>query len=617
MRWLAFLVLVFGLTGVGHSRVLVVHLLGGDAMFHRSQWVQRAMAQGVSGWLVVRTNESLWNHPRWRPQVWLSDTGSLREPVADGAVPLVPDPNSAYGVRTRLPDKRTLNTLRRAGWAQIDLGEVARALRYCELCTPEQAEKLQAEAWRHVDRWLETLANTLHPERDLLIVVGTPMEGSLWAVSVRGGGMRPGGLVDPGVAVPLLGRAEMLIGLCEGTERSGYAEGNPPTPDRLAQVRAQWLAHEQVQVLGRGILGFWGLTAGYGAWLALKGRRVRSGSAVVHLDVRGRGSGTPPSPSAVPPQMRGSGLPPLWIGQVAIALGVASLFSAGLAMPTLAWSAAIVGIGVVILLGLMRFLHTPLPALGAVSGIGLIALWLDSFAGGVWARWGLLGYSLLNGERFGGLGDGYAVLALCWVLMLVLVWLRIEGNPLGAVYLLGLFVLWLGWRAENFPATLSASLAGGVIASALLIRESRERRRLRIAMQNRPTRTVPLPPARALWKHWVLLVWMIGGALWLGWNHGSPDHLRVGLPPLQAWLSVEGVLAVLSGVSMAMYGRLPLWQGVPKPFRWAWLSAGGVLLLFASQAVLAVALLMFHFCAQLYCLQEQEDSALRRIPLSR
>ncbi len=611
-RLVVLMVWLLGVLALGHTRVLVVHVQGGDAMFRQSQWVQNAIPHGVSGWLLAGKREPLWSHPEWKPLAWLSDTGSLREPQPNSSISLVPDSRFAYGVRTREPDRNALRMLERAEWAQIDLGEVARALRYSELCTPKQAEQLQSLAWEHIDRWLSALARTLDFESDLLIVVGTPMEGTLWAVFMRGRDVGKGALYDPAVRVPLLAQAESLLELVKGGSegRMSVSRDTPLSPDELYRARDQWLAHEGVQVLYVPLLLMWSLIAVVSNLFVYRWVRHRQARAVVQLRKELRRASSEESFVQPHPQPR---LPPVWLAQVAFALGVASLFSGGLANPTLATSAGVVGLGTIGLFGLMRYLREPLPALGAASGIGIILLVLDSLSGGAWARWGLLGYSLLEGERFSGMGEGYGTLALCWALMLTLVWLRIEGNPLGVVYFLSLFALWLGWRAEHFGLTLSACFVAGVLGGAVLIREHHERKRLRIAMQNRPARVVPVPPARTLWKHWVLLVGIVGCALWLSRFSLERYPLHLTLPKPNAWLSVEGGLFLISGVLFLLLRRTFLWQSVSKPFRWAWFGAGVLLLLTSPQGVLAIALLLFHFCAQILGLQQQEDSVPRRM----
>ncbi len=603
---------LFGVLAFGHSRVLVVHVQGGDAMFHQSQWVQNAIPHGVSGWLLAGKRAYLWSHPEWSPQVWLSDTGSLREPQPSSSIPLVPAPRFAYGVRTREPDRDALRMLQRAEWAQIDLGEVARAWRYSELCTPKQAEQLQSLAWEHIDRWLSALARTLDFENDLLIVVGTPMEGTLWAVFIRGRGVSAGELYDPAIGIPLLARAESLLGLVKGGSegRMSVSRETPLSPDELYQARDRWLAHEGVRVLYVPLFLTWLLIGVVSGMRLYRWARHRQAMAIVQL--RGEARRTAPEQTSLYSQPR---LPPVWLAQVAFALGVASLFSGGLANPTLATSAGVVVLGTIGLFGLVRYLREPLPALGVVSGIGIILLVLDSLSGGAWARWGLLGYSLLEGERFSGMGEGHGALLLCWALMLTLVWLRIEGNPLGGVYFLSLFALWLGWRAEHFGLTLSACFVASVLGSGVLIREHHERKRLRIAMLNRPARVVPVPPARTLWKHWVLLVGIVGCALWLSRFSLERYPLHLTLPKPNTWLSVEGGLFLISGVLLLLLRRSPMWHSVPKPFRWAWFGAGTPLLLTSPQGVLAIALLLFHFCAQILALQQQEESVPRRIPL--
>ncbi|GIV12760.1 MAG: hypothetical protein KatS3mg021_1042 [Fimbriimonadales bacterium] len=57
----------------------------------------------------------------------------------------------------------------------------------------------------------------------------------------------------------------------------------------------------------------------------------------------------------------------------------------------------------VLLTSLGRVLDTREVALGAIAGLGILALGLDMQTGGVWNRDGLLGYGVLNPQPPQGL----------------------------------------------------------------------------------------------------------------------------------------------------------------------------------------------------------------------
>ncbi|MCX7924960.1 MAG: hypothetical protein N2554_04005 [Fimbriimonadales bacterium] len=172
------------------------------------------------------------------------------------------------------------------------------------------------------------------------------------------------------------------------------------------------------------------------------------------------------------------------------------------------------------LLWLAHALDTPQVGHGVVAGLGLIALFLDSLSGGGWAQHGALGHH----TEIRGIGELYGALAMVWGLIVCRAWLSIEGNPLGAAYLMGLLALWLGWQGQTPALGWGASLAALTLSLLAIQREHTERRRVRIAMQNQPTRIVRVAPGYDLALHGAILLGLCVGALWLS---GAPA-IRVG-----------------------------------------------------------------------------------------
>ncbi|BCW96762.1 MAG: hypothetical protein WHS44_10485 [Fimbriimonadales bacterium] len=178
-----------------------------------------------------------------------------------------------------------------------------------------------------------------------------------------------------------------------------------------------------------------------------------------------------------------------WLGDTdgwTLALSVASFAPALAPEASLPLQAALMLVAGAGLLRLMHALDSRPVGQGVVAGLGLIALLLDSLSGGAWARLGALGH----GASADGIGVLYGTLALLWGLIVVRAWLRIEGNPLGAALGMGALALWLGWKGQTpalgWGATASALALGGW----LLRREHRERRRVRLSLQNRLVRVV-------------------------------------------------------------------------------------------------------------------------------
>lgn len=187
---------------------------------------------------------------------------------------------------------------------------------------------------------------------------------------------------------------------------------------------------------------------------------------------------------------------------------------------------------------------------GVAAGLGLIALFLDSLSGGAWARYGAFGHGLPTQ----GVGELYGMLAVLWGLMVCRAWLHIEGNPLGAVYLMSLIALWLSWKG------LSPALGWGAAATALTLsllvvqRELTERRRVRIAMQNQPIRTVRVARGYDLALHSAILLGMCVVALW---QSGAPAVQFSALSPHEGWHLAVGVMCVVGILRKRTHRPLP------------------------------------------------------------
>ncbi|MCS7066556.1 MAG: hypothetical protein NZL85_09855, partial [Fimbriimonadales bacterium] len=474
-----------GLFSVGQARVLVVVVTGGDEMFSRSAWIRQALPTGAAGWLVPTAHHTPWTPPPWSPDLTLLDvypTNPTSQTFRAGAkshmpplnprfLPLVPDGGMAFGVRASpeaLP-ARWRQDIRQARWVDVQLDEVARALRYAEFCTPEQAERLQQRAWQQIDRWLVFLTGMYDPRHDLVIVVGSALEeGEPWAIWLRGKGVGKGWLWDGSVRVQGAGqtlsllttvRAALGLPVSPAWGDRLHGEGSPPSAKMLTAQRAAWQMRHPLWQGALWIRAAWIGLAFMGLVWAYRAGRERRQRAVVRLRVVGQPSRSPRTPPPVSPSpTRHSPLtlfaPATW-GLWGVALGVASLFPAALPASAV-WSAPlIVLLATGLLFWLARALDAPLVGLGAIAGLGLIALVLDTLSGGDWNRDGLFGHTLLGGYRFYGVGNQYAALALSWALILCAVWLRIEGLPLGALCFFALFALWMGWQSSNVGATLA------------------------------------------------------------------------------------------------------------------------------------------------------------------
>jgi hypothetical protein len=153
-----------------------------------------------------------------------------------------------------------------------------------------------------------------------------------------------------------------------------------------------------------------------------------------------------------------------------------------------------------------------------------------------------------------GVGELYGALAILWGLIVCRAWLHIEGNPMGAAYLMSLLALWLGWKGQT-PA-LGWGAAATALTLSLLVaqRELTERRRVRIAMQNQPIRTVRVARGYDLALHGAILLVLCAVALW---QTGAPAIQFSGVSPHEGWHLAVGVVCAAGIVWKRTHRPLP------------------------------------------------------------
>lgn len=234
------------------------------------------------------------------------------------------------------------------------------------------------------------------------------------------------------------------------------------------------------------------------------------------------------------------------------------------------------------LLRLVYALDTPLLGHGVVAGLGLIALLLDSLSGGAWASQGALGH----GSDAQGVGELYGTLVLLWGLIACRAWLAIEGNPLGAAYLMGALALWLSWAGLSPALGWGATLTAFTLSLLVIQRELTERRRVRVAMQNQPIRTVRVAGGYDMALHSAILLGLCAFALW-----------RSGMPTI-AWGSLslhEGWHIAIVVVCIAGLLRTRTMRPIPPALQRAWLVGVVSTALLSAQplGVVALGLLLY------------------------
>ena len=234
------------------------------------------------------------------------------------------------------------------------------------------------------------------------------------------------------------------------------------------------------------------------------------------------------------------------------------------------------------LLRLVYALDTPRIGHGVVAGLGLTALLLDSLSGSAWARDGALGHGL---ER-AGVGELYGMCAVMWGLIACRAWLSMEGNPLGAAYLMGAIALWLGWKGLSPAVGWGAALAALTLSWLVVQREFTERRRVHIALQNQPTRTVRTSRGYDLALHGAILLGVGITALWLS---GAPNPQLSRLTPHEGWYLGIGIVC-----GVGLWRRRTV-RPLPPALQRAWLIAtlATALLSTLPLGILALGMLLY------------------------
>ncbi|GIV09764.1 MAG: hypothetical protein KatS3mg019_1855 [Fimbriimonadales bacterium] len=283
--------------------------------------------------------------------------------------------------------------------------------------------------------------------------------------------------------------------------------------------------------------------------------------------------------------VRASGVRVGWLrdwGGWIIASSVGSLATAVLPhAPPLAQALLLLGASA----GLLRLayaLDSPAIGHGVVGGLGLIALFLDSLSGGVWARDGILGH----GSDMTQVGEPYGMLALLWCLIVSRAWLQIEGKPFVVAYLASGVALWLAWKGGSAALGWGATLSALMLSLMLLQREHQERRRLRLAMQGRPMRVVRPPQGYDLALHGALLLGLCLASLWL-----------CGLPPapFSALHAPRLVPLAVGGVSLLGVLRCRARRPLPIALQRAWLVATLATALLSTEPLTLLALSVWFY----------------------
>ncbi len=648
-RLLVGALLWFGMLASAQARVLVVQVLGGEEMFIRSAWLRQRLPHGVAGWLIHPAHYPDSAQRAWFPDLTLYDIANVpmragtagwtsSPPPDTRAIRLVPDAEMAFGVRSTPESMPTAwhRDMRRAKWLDVVVGDVARALRYSEFCTPEQAERLQRRAWQQLDRWLASLAGMYDPQRDLVIVIGSSLEeGAPWAVWLYGKGVGKGWLWDGSVRVQGAGQTlSLLTTVCValgkpvspawGDRLRGV--GSPPSVKALIARRQAWLLRHPLWRGALWIRAAWIVLAGLGVLWAYRARREWAQHAVVRLRVVGQPSqphrmGSAPTasrpPSTIRPSLFALFAPATW-GVWGVALGVASLFPAALPAEVVWIAPLIVLLATGLLFWLARALDAPLVGLGAIAGLGLIALVLDTLSGGDWNRDGLFGHTLLGGYRFYGVGNQYSALALSWALILCTVWLRIEGLPLGALHFFALFALWMGWQSVNVGATLAVLGTLFMVGIPILREQLRGRsRKVQIVhgliLVGAAVLTLVLlwlntPHLRAFWTGTTPILKGSDMSSMSDMSDSSEVVLRKVIMNLgESLLSPWAILLGFSLLAVGMVRPLTPTLAIPRVLQRAWLTAGMLCFLLNDLGVLMAAILAFHYWALTFTQIQQES----------
>jgi hypothetical protein len=577
---------------------------------------------------VPTAHYSPWDEAHWRPSVslldnqshqtgWTGQTGGIVHFLS-----LVSDTGMAFGVRTTpevLP-RAWQRDIEQARWLYVQLSEVERAQHYAKFCTPKQAERLLQRAWQQIDRWLMFLERYGKSEDDLMVVIGSSTERHVpWAVWLRGKQVGRGCLWDDSVRVRGAGQTRSLVPtlyaalglpLRVGHEGRLRGDGKSLQIESLSAIRQAWLTRHPLWQGALWIRAIWIGLVLVGLIRCYRMRREQLQRAVVRLRVVGQPSAASGARGRDAQTLSRYKLGVIWVGGVA--LGVASLLPA--ALPTHAlWSAPLVVLlGVSLLVWLARALDAPLVGLGAIAGLGVIVLMLDTLSGGDWNRNGLFGYTLLGGYRFYGVGNQYAALAMSWMLILCAAWLRIEGLPMGALILMAMFSLWMGWQSANVGATLATVGMLMVFGVPVLIHT--------LQRYSRWARLAALMGLLGVGLLGLTLLWLntphLRGFLLGLFDSSDLSDMsdRSDLLDRKVWMNLgESLLspwAILLIGSLVMVRQLRLLMPqhpMPPALHRAWLTAGILSFLLNDLGTMMAAILAFHYGALLFVQIQQES----------
>lgn len=233
--------------------------------------------------------------------------------------------------------------------------------------------------------------------------------------------------------------------------------------------------------------------------------------------------------------------------------------------------------GSLLLLRLTYVLDSRVVGHGVVGGLGLIALFLDTLSGGVWAGHGAFGHRLPTQS----IGDLYGALAILWGLIICRAWLHIEGNPIGAAYLMSLIALWLSWKGQTPALGWGAAVAALTLNLRVIRRELTERRRVRTAVRNQPARTVRVIRGYDLALHGVILLGLCAMAIGLS---GVPAVQFRALSPDAGWYFATGIVC---GAGIVWKRML---RPMPSALQHAWLVGMLLTALLSMQPLGVVAL---------------------------
>jgi hypothetical protein len=608
LQWIGVLLGCCLLARVAQAGCVMVYIVGGDDLFEQSAWVQKNLAEGTSGWLIGAPPTEPYLLESWQPDNIWDEPG--KTPKAK-TIHIVHDPSFAYGIRTGFGVRDLGLGTKKQGWQVVFLRDVERARRYEPLCISERAAILVKRGWAQVDSILESISRELNSQNDLLIITVVPVQGTdllvsrLSPVFIAGHSVGKGLLQDDSTRMSGFGQRVSLIPTVRhhlrlsltSTRQGSILKGNGEIPSvaKLAAMRSERLQRAEARRVGTWLPWMWVLLVAAGAWVFEKRKQPLSPpkpaeatqpgviSREMLLQKRPRPGLAPSAPEPPSPSEPRRRIHPALFALWGVALTLSSFFPAVFSPHGWVLALAVMIAGAGILAWCTRFLDSPLLGAGVMCGLGLVMLLLDSFSGGHWSRDGMLAYNPLLDNRYFGVGNGYAALAMAWALFFLACWLQIQGLLLTGVFLLGILTMWLGWKSANFGAT-SAALGTTIIYAGLLFYPK-------------------IKPGQVKWWTWMGAALLITLSGWLLWR---------GTPHLQAFLQEPSAQVLWRKLQMnweqILFSRWGLLLGVSLWAAWrvrkhlfidpqmkmlerTWLTAGTLMLLLNDSGVLMAACL--------------------------